>query len=73
MALSLFVSHHFLLYILAHLKVASSLLSTNFPQILLTEELFKLEKESTVEPPKTDSPYYGNLHNVDKSPRSRIV
>ena len=20
-----------------------------------------------------DSPYYGNLHNVDKSPRSRII
>ena len=28
---------------------------------------------NTVEPPKTDSPYYGNLHNADKSPRSRIV
>ena len=27
----------------------------------------------TLEPPKTDSPYYGNLHNVDKSPRSRII
>ena len=27
----------------------------------------------TVEPPKTDSPYYGNLHNVDKSPQSQIV
>ena len=27
----------------------------------------------TVEPPKTDSPYYGNLHNADKSPRSRII
>ena len=25
---------------------------------------------TTVEPPKTDSPYYGNLHNADKSPRS---
>ena len=28
---------------------------------------------NTVEPPKTDSPYYRNLHNVDKSPRSRII
>ena len=28
---------------------------------------------NTVEPPKTDSPYYGNLHNVDKSPQSRII
>ena len=27
----------------------------------------------TVEPPKTDSLYYGNLHNADKSPRSRII
>ena len=27
----------------------------------------------TVEPPKTDSPYYGNLHNADKSPRSQII
>ena len=27
----------------------------------------------TVEPPKMDSPYYGNLHNADKSPRSRII
>ena len=28
---------------------------------------------NTVEPPKTDSPYYRNLHNADKSPRSRII
>ena len=28
---------------------------------------------TTVEPPKMDSPYYGNLHNADKSPRSRII
>ena len=27
----------------------------------------------TVEPPKTNSPYYGNLHNADKSLRSRII
>ena len=27
----------------------------------------------TVEPLKMDSPYYGNLHNVDKSQRSRII
>jgi len=26
-----------------------------------------------VELPKTDSPYYGNLHNADKSPWSRII
>ena len=28
---------------------------------------------ATVEPPKTDFPYYGNLQNADKSPRSRII
>ena len=27
----------------------------------------------TVEPPKMDSPYYGNLHNADKSPWSQII
>ena len=27
----------------------------------------------TLEPPKTDSPYYGNLHNADKSLWSRII
>ena len=27
----------------------------------------------TVEPPKMDSPYYGNLHNADKKPQSRII
>ena len=27
----------------------------------------------TVEPPKMDSPYYGNLHNADKSLQSRII
>ena len=27
----------------------------------------------TVEPPITDSPYYGNLHNADKRPQSRII
>ena len=27
----------------------------------------------TVEPPTTDSPYYGNLHNVDQKPWSRII
>ena len=26
-----------------------------------------------VEPLKTDAPYYGNLHNADKSPQSRII
>ena len=30
-------------------------------------------KLTTVEPPKTDSPYCGNLRNEDKSPRSRII
>ena len=29
--------------------------------------------KDAVEPPKMDSPYYGNLHNVDKSPRSQII
>ena len=28
---------------------------------------------TTVEPLKTDSPYYGNLHNADKSPLSWII
>ena len=28
---------------------------------------------ATVEPPKTDFPYYGNLHNADKSPRSWVI
>ena len=28
---------------------------------------------STAEPPETDSPYYGNLCNVDKWPWSRII
>ena len=27
----------------------------------------------TVEPPKTDSPHYGNLHNADKKLQSRII
>ena len=27
----------------------------------------------TVEPPKTDSPYYGYLHNADKCPQSQII
>ena len=27
----------------------------------------------TVEPPKMDSPYYGNLHNADKCPWSQII
>ena len=27
----------------------------------------------TVEPPTTDSPYYGNIHNADKRPRPRII
>ena len=28
---------------------------------------------ATVEHPKTDSPYYGNLHNMDKWPQSQII
>ena len=28
---------------------------------------------SNIEPPTMDSPYYGNLNNVDKSPQSRII
>ena len=28
---------------------------------------------NTVEPPTTDSLYYGNLHNADKRPRSQII
>ena len=31
---------------------------------------YTLQIVSTVEPLKTDSLYYGNLHNADKSPRS---
>ena len=34
---------------------------------------YTLQIVSTVEPLKTDSPYYGNLHNADKSPWSRII
>ena len=30
-------------------------------------------KHYTEEPPTTDSPYYGNLHNADKRLRSRII
>ena len=37
------------------------------------ESLYGLRMWNTVEPPKTDSPYYGNLHNADKSLRSRII
>ena len=39
---------------------------------LVGQSLHK-EEGSTVEPPTTDSPYYGNIHKADKRPRSQII
>ena len=33
----------------------------------------KAKVQDTVEPPKTESPYYRNLHNADKSLQSQII
>ena len=35
--------------------------------------MYNVSKLNTVEPPTTDSPYYGNLHNADKGLQSRII
>ena len=35
--------------------------------------MIDIDFENTVESPPTDSPYYGNLNNADKSPRSQII
>ena len=67
------MSHDVSYYItLFHHFSASFYLTLHYSNIVLLHTTL-LYYGYTVEPPKTDSPYYENLHNADKSPRSRII
>ena len=59
--------------ILYHLLFAGASNSSSLFCFLTIHLGFLSTDSYTVEPPKMDSPYYGNLHNADKSPRPRII